>query len=68
MAVLLLELQLASVVFHDLSGNAESQSDAFAHVFGGEKWLHDLGLQLRRDPGPAIGHGKLDGIITHHGG
>ena len=49
MAVLFPELQLASVVFHDLSGNAESQSDAFAHLLGGEKRLHDLAvLQLHR--------------------
>src|SRR5215813_15523934 len=60
MAVFLCKFQLASVVLHDPSREAESEPDAFTHILGGEKWLHDPGLKLRRNPGPVVGHGEFD--------
>ena len=65
MAVLSRKLQLSSMVLHNRLGKTEPQSGTFTHFLGGEKWLHDLGFQLRRNPRPAVGYGKLDLIILH---
>src|SRR5215469_7193085 len=53
------------MVSHDASRNAQPQSGSFTHFLGSEKRVHDLDLQLRRNPCTTVGHGELDCIISH---
>src|SRR5262245_24487678 len=44
-----LELEAAPVIGHDTVADAQAQSGSFADGFGGEEWVEDPRVDLRRD-------------------
>jgi hypothetical protein len=49
--------KIASMLFHDASGDGQSQSCAFSGFFGGEERGKDSGENFRRQARPLIRHG-----------
>src|SRR5215469_3117015 len=58
MACLLGEFEFATVVLHNLSRYAQSQSHSFTHLLGRKEWLHDLLPELQRNASTTVNNGE----------